>query len=126
MLEFKTTEQILLRDWDFSELKNINYTSDDLPKQKHWLEDRNLSFEEVELWEEIYYQPGSLGIYAAWSPYAEIYVIVHCFYKDRLNGIELFLGSDAGKNVLSRAKQFDVELPVNRIWVESFDPIAPI
>lgn len=115
---FKTTTEILNRDWDTQVTKPSYYTWETLPLQKHWISNEELEFDKVEVWEEIYYQIGSFGIYAAWSPNAELYVIVHSFYTKKLKGIEIFYGPTAGKEVKDRAEKLGVNLPVNKIWVD--------
>jgi hypothetical protein len=59
---FKTTQEILKYPWQ-DNTKSLN-----LRKPADWHKHRELTIDDVVLWEEIYYQPGNIGIYAAWSP----------------------------------------------------------
>jgi hypothetical protein len=118
MPQFRTTVEILNRDWDNSAKSEQAYSWSNLPRQIHWNKDRAPTIEDIETWEEIYYQCGSLGIYGAWSPYVELYVIVHCFYSKKDKGIEMYYGPNAGQQVKERAKLFGIDLPINKIWVD--------
>ena len=81
MAIFKTTEQIKQDIWSNS----VEETFDPLkfPK-KNLLFDRKqtYSINDIECWQEIYYEPGNLGLYAAWSPYVECYIIVHNLFAN--------------------------------------------
>jgi hypothetical protein len=109
---FKTTEEIFSSMWNLS-----NSTVNTVPLRKEWLNQTEINIDDVEMWEEIYHIPGGLGIYAAWSPYCEFYIIVHYFFDKTLEFIEVEQGIDAWKRVLDRAKSFGIDLPVNKIWV---------
>mgnify|MGYP001155098050 CR=1 FL=1 len=37
----------------------------------------NIKFEEVDVWEEIYLEKGNVGIYAAYEPYSDFYMIIY-------------------------------------------------
>ena len=123
---FKTTNEILNRSWDNSVKTPESYTWENLPKQIHLTKETELSIEDIETWEEIYYQCGSLGIYAAWSPYTEFYILIHCFFSDKNYGIEIFKGPNAGQQVKERAEFFGISLAINKIWVDYKHNIIPI
>lgn len=103
MTVFKTTEQILNNPWD-------SYSDLSAPKKYEWLESYKASFSDIEIWEQIYFQPGGIGVYAAWSPFVEIYIIVHNLF----NCVEEYRSSDETK---LRLADFDICLPESRIWV---------
>lgn len=114
---FKTTEEILNDPW--------NLKSDDvdtLPARREWQYKTALEFKEVELWEEIYSQPGNISVYAAWDPYAEFYIIVYNLFSNAPFGIQQFYGIDAVKMLQEKLKTFNITLPTDRIWV-AFSPI---
>ena len=118
MSVFRTTNEILNRAWDTSAKIDKTYTWQDLPKQVQWNKEKSPSIEDIETWEEIYYQCGSLGIYAAWSPYTEFYILVHCLFSDKKQGIEIYKGPNAGQQLKERASYFGLTLPINKIWVD--------
>jgi hypothetical protein len=48
----------------------------DMPPTVPWLENRPLRVEEVDIWEVIAERSGLCGVYAAWCPYAELYIVL--------------------------------------------------
>ena len=48
----------------------------DLPPSPMWDNSRQLNPEDIDLWEVITEMSGPTGIYAAWLPYADFYMIV--------------------------------------------------
>jgi len=93
------------------------YQTQSLPLKEEWLTTRLPSFSDIDTWEQIYYQPGNVGIYAAWSPYVELFIITHDLFLDQLAGIEIFSGGDASENAKNRAKQLGIIVPTNTVWV---------
>jgi len=76
MPRFKSTQNILI---DNSEEFSKSWTGNsfpELPPMQPWDNSRPLSPEDVDLWEVITEMSGPTGIYAAWLPYAEFYMIV--------------------------------------------------
>jgi len=59
-----------------------------------------------------------MGMYAAWDPYAEFFVITHNLFLDSPAGIEIFYGSGAIRQFYNRAKELGIELPIGPVWVE--------
>jgi hypothetical protein len=101
---FKTTEELLELSWD------LPSPATTIPLKEEWLINRLARIDDIDLWEEIYHQPGNIGIYAAWSPYTELYIIVHSL----LHEVEEYhLSTDAKL----RMEEFGVVLSENRIWV---------
>jgi hypothetical protein len=109
---FKTTDEILNNLW------KISNQVEDLPARHEWLKSKNIEFSDITMWEEIYFQPGNIGIYAAWSPYAELYVITY----NLINCIDVFSGENAGVNVYRKANSLGIKLPINTVWVAPNDP----
>lgn len=77
---------------------------------------KKLSFEDVEQWEELYYFPGTIGVYASWKPYSEFYIIVHNLYLDR-NHTEIYQGEEAIDRVIDRCKKYGIELDVSTKYI---------
>jgi hypothetical protein len=112
---FKTTNDILSKPWSDSSL----YQTQELPIKEEWLKTNLPTFDDIDTWEEIYYQPGNVGIYAAWSPYVELFIITHDLFLNQLSGIEIFSGGDASENAKHRARQLGIVVPTNTVWVNS-------
>lgn len=116
---FKTTENILRTPWD-DELYNENWMDSDklvLPPSIPWDYHRELQIEDVDIWEQIYYQGGGLGLYASWSPYAEFYMIVHHLFMYKNNSIETFYGKGAGKKAYLRGIELGMPLSLNTVFI---------
>jgi hypothetical protein len=121
---FKTTKNILTTPWE-DELWDDNWMDSDkvvLPPNSNWDYHRELQIEDVSIWEVLYQQGGGIGIYAAWDPYAEFYLITQHNFSIRTNAIETYYGPDAQKLVEKRAKELKVPpLTKYKIWVEPED-----
>jgi hypothetical protein len=104
-----TTEKILSSSWNKD--KNEVFP---LRTPARWLGSVSLEFDDIKLWEEIFYQPGLIGVYASWDPYEEFYIIVHLLHLDK-QFIETFVGEAASNLVVERCKLFGIELSYNEI-----------
>jgi len=117
---FRTTENILRTPWE-DELFNPNWFDSDkvvLPPKYDWDYSRELQIKDVDIWEQIYYQGGGLGLYAAWLPYAEFYMIVHHLFMYKNNSIETFYGKNANKKAYLRALELGMPVSLNKIYVD--------
>lgn len=65
-----------------------------------------LNLHTVQLWELIYFKSGVIGVYAAWQPYAEFYIITHNFHLHE-NFIEQFTEADT---VIKRCEELGILL----------------
>lgn len=109
MAVFKSLQHIFNNPWE-DELDNNPSKAKFLPPKSTWDKEKKPTLKDINLWEQIYYKPGSIGIYAAWDPYVEYFIIVHNLYINTTFGIEEFKGHDAETNVKSRAKEFNIVL----------------
>jgi len=79
MPRWKVTEQILnlSKDGEFFDENWMNYDRiwQYAPEPVPWDGNRPIRFEDVDLWEVITEMSGPIGIYAAYQPYAEYYVV---------------------------------------------------
>lgn len=131
MPTFKTTDHIFKGE---GELWDDNWMDSDtlvLPPREFWDYSRELRVEDVHSWEVIS-EPWDVGIYAAWDPYAEFFLIRYetdyrtnpMYQLDRFNGVprkfqmETYYGQGAEKLVKARAKELGVNLHVNNLWVD--------
>jgi hypothetical protein len=120
---FKTTNNIFKNPWE-DDLFNSNWMDSNkiiLPPKTNWDYSRELQIEDVDIWEQIYYESGGLALYAAWSPYAEFYLITHRFFTNTQNSIETFYGANSGKNAYKRAKELGMPIKTNQVWAENED-----
>jgi len=120
---FKTTYNILTKPWE-DESWDDNWMDSDtlvLPPKKDWDYKRELTIEDVSLWEVIYQQGGGLGVYVSWDPYAEFYLITHDHFSIKTNSIETYYGVGAQESVQRRAKELGIPLILNKIWVDPED-----
>jgi hypothetical protein len=87
----------------------------------HWDYNREMTIDDVDIWEQLYFESGGGGIYAAWLPYAEFYMIIpRGFYwrYDRSNiGIETYYGPMASQKVYERSLNLGMQIPINQVWV---------
>ena len=123
MPTFKTTKDILKNPWE-DELFDPNWMDSDklqLPPKREWDYKRELHIEDVNIWEVLFQQGGGLGVYAAWDPYAEFYLITLPYFIIKENSIETYYGAGAQNRVRKRAKEFGINLNSTEIWVDPED-----
>ena len=117
---FKSTYNIFVRS-DEDELFDPNwmdYGTLQLPPSKPWDYKKELTIEDVDIWEQLYYQGGGLGLYASWSPHAEFYLITQHHFKTKVNAIETFYGPLAAEKAGKRAIELGMPVKFNKIWVD--------
>lgn len=120
MPQFRTTYNILVKS-DEDELFDPNWMDSDkiiLPPKLAWDYARELQIEDVSIWEIIYQQGGGIGLYAAWDPFAEFYMITLPFFKYVPNSIETFYGNKASERAYKRAVELGMPVTLNKIWVD--------
>ena len=105
---FKTLPNILISSWEptIESKFCLSKTVSVLPDKK--LSQEIKSIKDIELWEQIHHQIGNFGIYAAWSPYAEIYIIVYYMFSKLPGGIEVYYDPE---EVYQKARTLGVALP---------------
>jgi hypothetical protein len=111
MTIFKSTQQVFLTAFDYMSAEV--QTSNTIPPA--WQLERPIEFDDVVTWEQVYGKNG-VSVYAAWSPYAEFYVIVHAPLLGSPAGIEEFRGNNSLNLLLDRLKEFEILLPVQQYW----------
>ena len=113
MKVFKTTSQIMENKWPLDR----HFEHKELPRKYEWLKEEAITISDVDVWEQIYSQSGNIGIYAAWSPYQEIYLITHNQFLEESFGLEVFQGNSASDQVHARAKEFNITLKQSAVWI---------
>lgn len=76
MPRFKTTEMILKSNMEYFDENWMDTPFLQLPESNSWDYSRELNIEDIDLWEVITEMSGPTGLYAAWLPYAEFYMII--------------------------------------------------
>jgi len=132
---FKSTYNILKKS-DEDEVFNDNWMDTpflQLPDSEPWDYSRELKIEDIDIWEVIVEYGGGLGVYAAWKPYAEFYLITtgldlrnqwilnfnNYFYNYNDKFYESYYGVGAQEMVKKRAEELGIILPNSYIWVEN-------
>jgi hypothetical protein len=121
-MRFKSSQNIFK---DFGEVFDPNWMDSNkiiLPPKTNWDYKREMRFEDVNIWEIIYEQGGAVGVYAAWDPYAEFYLVrVGWFLESQGHGFEVYYGPGAQKQVQTRMKELGIRYSLNEHWVEPED-----
>lgn len=120
---FKTTKNILQTPWE-DELWDDNWMDSDklqLPPKVDWDYSRELTIEDVDIWEVLYQQGGGTGVYAAWMPYAEFYMITLHGLSTMPDRIETYYGAGVSNKVIKRCEELKIPININKVWVDPED-----
>lgn len=120
---FKTTENILKTPW-LDELWDDNWMDGDTiqyPPRVDWDYKRPMVLEDVDIWEVLCAETGNRGIYAAWLPYAEFYLVMPGSSSPKNTLFETYYGSEARIHVMKRAKELNIRLNKQSMWVDPKD-----
>jgi hypothetical protein len=118
MIVIKTTDEIF---------KNVGQgititTLTDAPAKEHLSNDKFIpNINNVKLWEQIFYKKNYAGIYAAWSPYVEFYILVYEPLIGTEYSYETFFGANKNKELISKAKRLNIDLKEQFMWVDNLD-----
>lgn len=117
---FKSNANIFKDHGEYFESKWMDSDELVLPPTQTWTYDRELQIDDVDLWEVLY--EGDFGVYAAWSPHAEFYMILPFYWAagkfSATYSIETFYGTDAALKTWKRAAELGIKLPLADYWVE--------
>ena len=119
---FRTTHSILV-DPTATEYYDPNWMDSDkliLPPSPKWDYQREMQIEDVDIWEILWQAGGGWGVYAAWCPLAEFYLVT---YNPKRLGVktmewETFYGKGAQKRLKKRLEELDIPYSQNQVWVE--------
>jgi hypothetical protein len=84
---------------------------------------KELELADIKLWELIYYKGAHIGVWAAWNPRVEFYIVTYNMFLDIPQGIQMFSGPDAKRQIWKLAKELNVTLPVNKVWVDNVEEL---
>lgn len=131
---FKTTYNIL-KKVDEDEAFDPRWMDSDklvLPPKVDWDYGRELKIEDVDLWDVLYEGSYGIGLYAAYMPYAEFYLITTSFnynnsariinnhsYWDK--NFETYYGPGAQAQVIKRCEEIGIPYRLHQVWVEDDD-----
>ncbi len=134
---FKSTFNIL-KKCDEDEAFDSKWFSGDtlqLPPKIDWDYKRPLQIEDIDIWEVLYEASNGIGVYAAWLPYAEFYMITTGInynndaryytrnpsipYWDR--HVEFYYATGAQQQVWKRCKELGIPLDTYQTWVDNDD-----
>lgn len=109
MPTFKNTQDILSNPWQekFSE-ETARYPY--IPKSLAWDQNIEMTVSDVVLWEQLYYEPGNVGVYAAYNPYAEFYLITYNLFFETELKFETFYGENAAQQCFDRTTELGIYL----------------
>lgn len=122
-MRFKSTQNIFKDFGEVFESKWMDSNKIVTPPNPPWDYSRELQIEDVDVWEIIWEAGGGWGVYASWCPYAEFYLLcigINQSNPDRKT-LETFYGAGAQEKLRARAKELNITLPVNELWVEKED-----
>ena len=119
-MRFKSTQNIFKDFGEVFESKWMDSNKVETPPSPKWDYSRELQIEDVDIWEVIYEQGGGVGVYAAWCPSAEFY-LVRTGWWNVPNNIETYYGSGANSKVQARMKELGIPFVTHTVWVEPED-----
>lgn len=116
MAILKTTSHILQAPFEpIARNPSVNFLYD---ASNHVASNENIAFEDIKYWQQLYYDPGLIGVYIAHRPKCEVYLIAYNMFVQEAKGIEVFSGEDAVLQLLSKCKELNIELPIEVEWKE--------
>jgi hypothetical protein len=119
---FKSTYNILKKS-DQDEVFNPNWMDSDtliLPPKTDWDYQREMQIEDVNIWEVISDRGGQWGLYAAWDPYAEFYMIMPGWeLLEKGWGAETYYGPNASDRAQKRMAELGMPVRSNTMWVDN-------
>jgi hypothetical protein len=115
-MRFLTTKDLM--NGSTEELFDPNWMNSDTPiypPYVEWDNSRPLSIEDIDIWEVINDGGFANGVYAAWLPYAEFYLVI-------INGKwSTFYGPGSQKAMKEYLKPYRFQLNENKVWVDDVD-----
>ena len=106
---FKSTYEIINNPWGRTE----DIAVSKIPPS--WNSERDISIDDVVVWEQIYHQPGNIGIYVAWSPYTEFYLVAYDLFTQTAAGLKTFSGAGAITEIQQLTSELNINLPTTLI-----------
>lgn len=121
---FKTNKDIFYTPWE-EEINNVELALHPvlyLPPTKTWTYERELKIEDVDVWEVLWEGGGAWGLYAAWEPYAEFYILRVGWQLEKKGwGVETYYGAGCQKKLITRLKELNIPYALHTVWCEPED-----
>lgn len=96
--------------------------SSPIPSYEKWNYDQPIEIDKIKIWEQLYHEPGNLGLFVAWSPYIECYILVFYPFLDSKNGIQLYYGKDSCYEISAIMREMSINFEIEKI----LEPIVDI
>lgn len=98
-------------------------------KNKKWDYKRELKIDDIEIWEVIFEDSWGLGIYAAYEPYAEFYMIRH-ITPEGSQALDTFYGAGSQDKIIKFMLEHNIPFQMNNVWVDNeemwlYNPAPP-
>ena len=123
---FKKTEHILSGTGEHFDPNWLDSNEVILPPKFDWDYQREMRVEDVYLWEQIT-EPWEYGVYAAWDPYAEFFLLRRETDYEKLAWdpthkrqfqFETFYGQGAQARLIQRMRQLGIPVHFNDVWID--------
>jgi hypothetical protein len=122
MPRFKSNANLfkyLDEEWDHNWLDKPSIF---VPATKKWTYDREMTIDDVDIWEIIYEESGGKGVYASHIPLAEFYLICIGWREDgRTPEWETYYGPGAELQVRKRMEELKYPYGLYEVWIEEED-----
>lgn len=116
----RTLDSITDNIWGLEDGGNyIPNTSSPIPLYEEWDYSVPIKLTDIKVWEQLYHDPGNIGLFAAWSPYIEFYILMYYPFLNSGNGIITYYGKDACYDVAAVMREISVNFEVSRISLPS-------
>lgn len=118
MTAYKSTNHILANPYEKmpDDLDpNFYYPTTDCD----WDYSQEVTIRDIKMWQQLFYQPGGVGIYVAHNPKIEFYMITYNVFIDNEKGVEVFYGKHAVEEVISKARELGIELPIQSTYISN-------
>lgn len=89
-----------------------------MPKNGRWDYNATLQPDRVEIWEVIFEDTWGWGVYAAWEPYAELYMIRMPPTNDGTSIFDCYYGQGAHDRVMKFMVENKIPFGTSPIWVD--------
>lgn len=109
MPTFRNTLDIITNPWN-EDFSKSNVSPGTLPPSDEWTADSHPNVSDIIFWEQLYYEPGNVGIYVAYNPRVEFYLITHNLFFDSEFKFETFDGENAAQRCYDRAAELGIYL----------------
>jgi hypothetical protein len=119
-MRFKSADNV----FGVSEYFDINWIDNSkimFPPKTDWDYSRELKIEDIDVW-EILYESTDISVFAAWSPYAEFYLIRPGYALYNCGMVEeVYYGVGAQSKLIERMKELNIPYSLQTAWVDPED-----